>query len=177
MAMTPLIGHIRSCIIRRNLWVRWLMAVSKREQKIRDVVRRRRPHGWRIIERAPRNGAIGMVTQTRRCIYVPPLVDESALFVFLHEVGHIVNRHLHAGPPLPGDAPGWQIEYEAEHWAIAAMRAEGFTVSREMLAAARENVRYRIEEALAAGKLDTQLEAIEPVALRFAAPRSWRKWL
>lgn len=153
------------------------LAAFRRERKIRDVVRRRRPRGWRVIERLPRNGAIGMVTQTRHCIYVPPLVDKNALFVFLHEVGHIVNQHLHAGPSLPGDAPGWQIEYEAEHWAIAAMRAEGFTVSREMLAAARQNVRHRVEEALAVGKLDAQLDAADLAALKFASPRSWRKWL
>ena len=153
------------------------MAGKNSEQKIREVVRRRKPRGWRVVERTPRNGAIGMVTQTRHVIYVPPLVDEEALFVFLHEVGHIVNHHLHAGPPLPGDAPGWQIEYEAENWAIAAMRAEGFPVSRRMLAAARRNVRHRIEEALAVNKLDGQLDALDPAALKFAAPRSWRKWL
>ncbi|HEY5346830.1 MAG TPA: hypothetical protein VIJ72_01455 [Rhizomicrobium sp.] len=153
------------------------MAASKHEKKIREVVRRRRPRGWHVVERPPHNNAIGMVTQTRHLIYVPPLVDEDALFVFLHEVGHIVNRHLHPGRPLPGDAPSWQIEYEAESWAIAAMRAEGFAVSRRNLAAARQNVRHRIEEALAAGRLDAELEGTDLAALKFAAPRSWRKWI
>jgi hypothetical protein len=144
------------------------------ECRIRDVARRRTPRGWSVVERKPRHGTVGMVKLRTHVIYVPPLVDIEALFVLLHEIGHVENRHLaDDGREAP---PCWQLEYEAETWAIAAMRAEGFTVSHEMVDAARQNVRHRVQEAAARKRLDLDLENAGPAAIRFAFPRDWRNW-
>ena len=146
------------------------------ERRIRDVARRRTPRGWAVVERKPRNGTIGMVKLSNHIIYVPPLVDIDALFVLLHEIGHIENRHLADDAHDREAPPSWQLEYEAETWAIAAMRAEGFTVSHEMVAAARQNVRHRVQEAAACKRLDRDLEKTGLAAIRFAFPHDWRNW-
>ena len=146
------------------------------EQRIRDVARRRTPRGWSVIERKPRNDTIGMVKLRSRVIYVPPLVDEDALFVLLHEIAHIENRHLVDNARDYDAPPCWQMEFEAETWAIAAMRAEGFIVRHDMVAAARLNVRHRLQEAAATAQLERDLEKVDPAAIKFAFPRDWRDW-
>lgn len=147
------------------------------EQRVRDVARRRTPRGWSVIERKPRHETLGMVKLRSHVIYVPPLVDEDALFVLLHEVAHIENRHMIDDSRDSEAPPSWQLEFEAETWAIAAMRAEGFTVSHDMVDAARLNVRHRVQEAAATRRLERDLEKTGPAALKFAFPHSWHDWV
>lgn len=147
------------------------------EQRVRAAARRRRPRGWAVVERTPRNDVLGMVNLHSRAIYVPPLVDADALFVLLHEVGHIENHHLAEDTRDPDVPPSWQLEYEAETWAIAAMRAEGFTVGHRMMDAARLNVRHRLQEAAARSRLDGELEKTGLAAVKFAFPDAWRDWV
>jgi hypothetical protein len=146
------------------------------EPRIRDIARRRKPRGWRIVERQPRHGALGMATRANRIIYVPPLKSLASLFIYLHEVAHVVNRHLH-GIPVHEEFPhDWEYEFEAERWAIDALRAEGFSVPRAFQKAARENVRHRIEEAVVRHDFDIHHEDFNWSALKFAFPETWRSW-
>jgi hypothetical protein len=139
------------------------------QRRIREVVKNRTPKGFTVIERVPRHNADGMTT-SGGVIYVPPLISLDALFVFLHEVGHAVNGHVHADRC---NEPVWQHEYEAEAWAIAAMRAEGFRVGRALLAAARANVAGHILRAIAADRFE--VDGFGPAAVKFAFPKTWRK--
>lgn len=82
-------------------------------------------------------------------ILTPRPDTRDGLFYYLHEVAHVVLRHLYL------DLPIWQQEYEAEQWAIATMRREHIPVSRKMLKEAKKYVRACIKEA---GK-DTKVPA------------------
>lgn len=69
-------------------------------------------------------------------MYVPFPKTREALFIFLHECAH-----HHLGHLKPGySEPMWRQEYEAEHWAMATMRAEGLRVPRSMIAEAKRYV-------------------------------------
>ena len=145
------------------------------EARIRDAARRHKPRGWKIRERLPRHGCTGMAFLTPRIIYCPPLNNPDALYVYFHEVGHVVGKHLYPGRIRPDDRDmGWIDEYEAETYAIGAMRAEGFRVDRSTLADAREYVADAFKERHDFADLD---HPHFQKALRFAFPSTWRNHL
>lgn len=142
------------------------LAVGTLEKRIRAVVAKRLPRGYKLKERLPTDDLEGYASSEPKRIVCPPLIDRFALGVFLHEVGHVVLGHLRSD-----DLPGWREEYEAEQWAMKAMRAEGFRVSDEFAGRARHNVRCCIEKAL-----DKEPDCvIDEEVLRFAFPDTWRE--
>lgn len=66
--------------------------------------------------------------------------------MLLHEFAHVHLKHWHVGLPEA------QIEYEAEHWAIATMRREGIAVPRVMIRKARQYVRWCIKREKEKGR-------------------------
>lgn len=134
------------------------------ESRIRAVVRRRTPKGWRVSEcvHPYDHGSAGKGGNVIRCL---PVVDRDSLAFFLHEVGHVVCGHCD-----DPSVPGWLAEYEADTWAFAALRAEGIAVSERYRGLARHNVRCYIEKER--GK-DPDAD-IEDAALKFAYPDNWR---
>lgn len=133
------------------------------ESRIRAVVRHRTPKGWKLREKAYLE-AHGKGYAYEAIIECPPIKDRNSLGIFLHEVAHVELNH-HAQ-----DLPEWREEYEADQWAIKAMRAEGIAVPIEFSADSRHSVRCHCEKALAK---DPDCEIDEEV-LRFAFPDNWR---
>jgi len=76
-----------------------------------------------------------------RELYVPSPVCRESLFIYLHECGHM---HLgHCKPTYK--EPLWKQEWEAEQWAIAAMRRERLPVPRSMITRAKLYIKECIE--------------------------------
>lgn len=110
-------------------------------EQVREIVRRHRPRGWRVRESRHRYAVQSALAHwEKRTLYVPTLLDESALFLFLHECGHERQRHFHV------DLPAHREEFEAEQYAIHVFRSEGIRLPKELLAAARARVREVIRK-------------------------------
>jgi hypothetical protein len=71
----------------------------------------------------------------RKMMQLPRPDTPMGLLFWLHECGH---WHL---DPWKNPMPGYELEFEAEHYALEALRRHGVTVTREMLKAAKDNVR------------------------------------
>lgn len=71
-----------------------------------------------------------------KTIWTRPIVSRETLYYYLHEVGHA--RQQIAG--CFWAAEEYETEYEAEIYAIAAMRAAGIPVPRRLLDEARDYV-------------------------------------
>jgi hypothetical protein len=134
------------------------------DRKFADIVKRHRPRGYRLVERAMK--ANHGVTTFERAITCEPIKDRFALFTFLHECGHVHCRHMiHNGK----DAPPWREEYEADKYATEAMRAEGVPIPRKMVALRREILRDLIKAANVVGDYIDDEDV-----LRYAYGRNWR---
>ena len=99
-----------------------------------------------------------------------PTTTRRRLYILAHECGHIALRH--GGPGRPKRIPAHRKEYEAEHYAHAALRRHGVAVPRRMTDSARRYVGRKISQALKRG---AKRENIDRAALRFARglrPRS-----
>lgn len=134
--------------------------MGKREPSIshiRAIADKHLPKGWEVVEKGePRkdffkahNGAglfgevLGCADPFKKQIVCAPIICRSSLYLFLHEAGHVHFRHTEFA-----DAetfPLWLIEYEAEMYAITAMRAEGLAIPRGAVAAAKKYVARCIE--------------------------------
>jgi hypothetical protein len=89
--------------------------------RIGEIVKRHRPRGWRVRESKHRFKVnSGLADHNRRTLYVPTLIDESALFVFLHECGHVKHRHFDSDVKQPIH----RDEFEAEQYAIHVFKNE-----------------------------------------------------
>jgi hypothetical protein len=109
--------------------------------RIGEIVKRHRPRGWRVRESKHRFKVnSGLADHNRRTLYVPTLIDESALFLFLHECGHVKHRHFDSDV----NQPIHRDEFEAEQYAIHVFKNEGIRLPRELLSRARERVRHWI---------------------------------
>lgn len=129
---------------------------------IREIAKRHRPRGWKVRERKPRGDVLGYALFQEKVIECPPLVDREALAVYLHEVGHVQSRHMLDD----SDVPVWQWEYEAETYAVGAMRAEGIAFPRHLLKDAKLGVRIALEADKDAHPSDE--------VLKFAYGKMWR---
>lgn len=123
--------------------------------RIREIADTHRPRGWEIEERGPVKGdyfkpyhgpnefgeTLAFADFEAKKIVCPPLVCRSSLFIYLHECGHV---HMQHGRNA-NDVPAWEEEYEAERYAIDAMRSEGVAVPLEAIRAAKRYVRQCIE--------------------------------
>lgn len=137
-------------------------------ERIREVVSRRKPRGWKLVEKTASKHLDGLADGFTKTIYCRPILTPYALFRYLHEVGHIHCRHTTVPPD--DETPDWQSEYEAEMWAIAAMRAEGFRVTGEMM----ENARYNVGIHIGVAEQRSDGATIDEDILKFAFPKSWR---
>jgi len=135
------------------------------DRKFADIVKRHRPRGYQLVERAMKvnHG----VTSFERSITCEPITSRFALFTFLHECGHVHSRHMkYTNKFTP---PPWREEYEADKYAIEAMRAEGVPIPRTVMALRREILRDMIEAATKAGEYVDDEEV-----LKAAYGRHWR---
>lgn len=131
-----------------------------------DVVKAHRPAGYRLLRRKMHQND-GLATYQATINVDPGLKGREALFVTLHEFGHVHNRHLRNVPgfrPLPA----WQYEYEADQYAINAMREHGIPIPRDRLAWHKEIVRDLIAQ-------DDGSEHVPDEILKYAFGKDWRK--
>ncbi len=143
--------------------------------KLRDIMTVHWPHGWVVYERTPINSkgqfksVVGLVAGLTRpelkIIEVSDVVCRETLYVFLHECGHVNCGHFASDDEE--SLPLAQHEYEAETYAINAMRAGGLSVPRKTLKGAREYVRKCIEEE------PDRIQTKE--VLKFAYGSRWRQ--
>lgn len=153
--------------------------MSGAEAKIRACAKRYKPRGWKVIERS-KSTIDGMAREApSRVIYCLPLKDPYALYVYLHEVAHVLHKHCKPGRRVEmfrcGDHTcSWLEEFEAEQFAIRHTRKCGYRVSRDTMAEARSYVGSQFLEKHADGdENDPHFE----LALRFAFPKAWRQHL
>lgn len=107
------------------------------EDKIRAVVKRHRPRGWRVRESKRRVATLtGEANWNKKTIYCPTLDTREGLFVFLHECGHIHFKHFQDALPIT------QEEYEADRYAISIMQIEGIQVPKTMVDISKHNLRW-----------------------------------
>lgn len=134
-------------------------------KKYKHIIARHRPRGYKIVMRAmtQHNG----LAQFQRHITVDSSLSErEALFTFLHECGHVHHRHLTKhGASFRSER--YLDEYEADQYAIKAMRAEGIPIPKESLSDAKEVMREDI-------KAHHYVNIPEHI-LRYAYGRNWRK--
>lgn len=118
------------------------MTARLTKERIHDIVKRHRPRGWRIAESEHRwRWCSAEADDTKRILRVPTLKDDESLFLYLHEVGHVLQRHFTLRPPLPHH----REEFEAERYAMYVFRTEGIKVTRTILEGARSRVNAAIE--------------------------------
>lgn len=140
-----------------------------------SVIAKHKPRGWKIIERKPENHkgqfkifgqwSVGIAVYDSKTIIVGTVKDRRDLFVVLHECGHVNCGHF--SNDEEGLVSTAQHEYEAEQYAIEAMRAAGIPVPRRSTFLARENVRDFIEE-------EADISHNEE-CIKFAYGSKWRK--
>jgi len=121
--------------------------VTPSKTQIDGIVRRHLPRGWtlRIYGKGSLRDLdwVGLCNYEKRRITLRwPISSVHDVFIFLHEVGH---ARIHASEADNGNR--YIHEYEAERYAMRAVRHEGLPVTREELKAAKQNVRERIREA------------------------------
>lgn len=105
------------------------------------------PKGWKVkMGGSYQPGASGLCAYSVRggTIYCPFVCDDYSLYVYLHEVGH---AKLHKTTKKPSHV----VEYEAEQFAMKAMRDCGFSVRRAMLDGAKAYIREEIIKDRAKG--------------------------
>ena len=137
-----------------------------------EIVRKHRPRGYRLNERKMvANYGLTTLTTFSRTISCEPIVDRFALFIFLHECGHVHCRHMIKNRSGCG-APPWREEYEADMYAAQAMRAEGIPVPRECVRERKEIIRDLIKEWNAKHEYE---HVDDEDVLYYAYGRNWRK--
>lgn len=87
-----------------------------------------------------RSGLTGVSSATTREIETPKPVSRKSLYIFLHEVGHVVLEHRRG-------KRAYIEEYEAEKWAINRMGELGVPVPRAMRERAKEYVSHKVIES------------------------------
>lgn len=113
------------------------------QERIDEIVKRHRPRGWRIAQSKLRwTWSSARAEWKRRVLFVPTLKDDDSLFLYLHEVGHIVRRHWDV------DLPKHREEFEAEHFAIHVFKTEGIPITKLIIS----DVKYRLREHIASDK-------------------------
>lgn len=143
--------------------------------RLHEIARRHSPPGWKIIWRTPKSAtgqflhnecgwAKGVTDWDHRVIENVHIIDRMTFGVFLHECGHVNMGH---------DVDDYveeyaQCEYEAESYAISAMRAAGIKVPRLYVTKARAYVDWCIRQH----PVVTQTDEV----LKFAYGSKWRDY-
>lgn len=142
--------------------------------KLWAVAEEHLPRGWTFIEHSPQRSGkfygimedeepylvFGETDFDKKEIHCVRIVDRFSLAVFLHECAH---AHMQHGRSSDSAA---QDEFEAEMYAIKALRAAGLSAPRKYLIGARD---YVAAHVVAEGGLDHSEEV-----LKFAYGRNWR---
>lgn len=105
-----------------------------------QIANRYRPPGVKFIFREGNQLTPAHAVQHAdgsREIHTPVPDTREALYIYLHEVGHMTLGHCRPTSKLPN----WREEYEAEMWAIQTMRREGIPVPRRMIIEAKKYIR------------------------------------
>ncbi len=136
-----------------------------RQGKFKHIVAKHMPTGYELVIKAM--AANNGLAEFKRSITIDSNLEErSMLFVFLHECGHVHFQHLRKAEigRLLVDQ-----EFEADQYAIKAMRAAGVPIPRQILSDHKEVMRENIVAAHAVG------ETVDDEILRYAYGRTWRK--
>jgi hypothetical protein len=105
------------------------------QERIDEIVKRYRPRGWRVSQSRHRwDWSSASANPARRTLYVPTLKDDDSLFLYLHEVGHIVLKHF------DNDLPAHREEFEAERFAVHVFRTENIPVTKLILSDLRDRL-------------------------------------
>ena len=115
--------------------------------QIDGIIRRHLPRGWKLRISQQMKTQFGYTHPAKKEIVMYHHVrhwTRWSLMIFLHEVGHVRIKH-------DVDAPAHVEEYEAELYAMYALRHEGIPVPCDGLDNAKRNVRVRIHEDEAKG--------------------------
>lgn len=129
------------------------------------TVRKHLPAGYELKIRAM--SANNGLAEFKRSITVDSSLEErEMLFVFLHECGHVNLRHL---GKMEKRFPLWRQEFEADQYAIKAMKADGIPIPRKQLQGNKEVLREYIDLA------HDKAEHVDDEVLRYAYGRDWRK--
>ena len=126
------------------------------------IISEHKPRGYEI-RRRPLKAADGYAEHISRITVDSSLRGNEALFVALHEFGHVHYSHL-AGTGLPR----WLEEYEADQYAIGAMRKENIPIPRERLRHQKAEVARLIAESKTS-------EVPGDEVLKYAFGKDWRK--
>jgi hypothetical protein len=111
--------------------------------RINEIVKRHRPRGWRVAQSRYRwDWSSAQADPNKRTLYVPTLKDDDSLFLYLHEVGHIVRRHWNV------NLSKHREEFEAEHFAIHVFKTEGIPITNIII----RDVKYRLREHIKADR-------------------------
>jgi hypothetical protein len=126
------------------------------QERINEIVKRHRPRGWQVHQSAHRwrwesadahdtRKINGKVVSTH-LLEVPTLKDDDSLFLYLHEVGHVVQGHFKL------KLPRHREEFEAERFALHVFRNEGIPVTRHIMKALRArlcgSIQYDIKRGI-----------------------------
>ena len=128
------------------------------------IVKALLPHGYELKLRNLK-GATGAYAMHVKHIIAPPILDRHDLFVYLHEVGHIRNMHLHRA--VEKVLPAWQVEYEADQYAIEVMRMYRIPIERATMTWHKSLVRTAIER-------EKEHDDIPEKVWRYAYGSHWR---
>lgn len=133
-------------------------------KRYKAIYDQHRPTGYSLsFRKLPSNN--GLTEHGRSITIHSELEPRFALFVFLHECGHVHARHLRKKTKLPR----WQEEYEADQYAIAAMREAKIPIPRAALDNHKSVLRDYIRDA------KKTEEEIDEKILKYAYGREWRK--
>ena len=130
------------------------------------IVQSHRPAGYEIKKRKL-NAVNGETKFVRRINLNKDLSPRNMLFVLLHEFGHVHMRHLTRDGHVTDGL--WQDEYEADQYAIKAMRHAGVPIPKDILAQHKLLVRDRVEAAPNGAIISKEV-------LRYAYGRNWKKY-
>jgi len=116
------------------------MARAMSPERINDLVKRHRPRGWRVAQSKHRyKWDSAACCNVKRILYVPTLKDDESLFLFFHEVGHVLKKHFSRNLPHHVE------EFEAELYAVHLFRAENIPVTKYIRQCIRERLCSWIE--------------------------------
>lgn len=102
-----------------------------------------------------RNSLTGKARRDRS-IVAPEGKTRRQLFVLAHECAHVVLGHVDSKKRAPRHVE----EFEAEKWALAALRRHKIPVSRKMAIASKKYVAWRIEKARESGAIRVSRAAL-----------------
>jgi alkyl hydroperoxide reductase subunit AhpC len=94
------------------------------------------------------------------------------LFVIAHEVGHVVMKHYDSNKPRHVE------EYEADKYALAALKRHGVKVPRKLAQHIRQCIASMVKRAGPKAAIDPAVKRfIGPAGLRWVAIRSQSRYL